>query len=86
MIKFSKCVEGAMCEGCLSEDVPAVWLVTVAGGLEYGMVRAVMNLCGGCLVGLREASGIVCGQLEDEGRVKVEVIENPPHKHAEEVR
>lgn len=75
MIKFSKCQEGAMCEGCLLDDVPAVRLVTVAGGAEYGFVRAVVNLCAGCLVGLRESSGIVCGQLEEMA-----------HKHAEELQ
>lgn len=69
MIKFSKCAPGAMCEGCISDSMPAVRTVTVAGGEEYRNVAAVVNLCAGCITGLGQVSAVVCQQLQDERKV-----------------
>ena len=76
MIKFSKCLPTAMCEGCESENVPALRTATIAGGLKYWKLAAVVDLCGGCISGLGQASAMVCQGLQDEEKVSVDVGES----------
>lgn len=65
MIKFSKCADGAMCEGCI-KPMPAARMITVAGGKEYQNVAAVVNLCAPCIQGLGQVSALMCQMLQDE--------------------